>query len=76
MSLDAFIQHFEDSIDDIQTGSLSGDSRFKELPSWDSLATLTVTDMLDIEYGVRFTGSDLREVDTLAELYEKVCAKQ
>ena len=43
-----------------------------DLKSWDSLAILTVTDTIDMEYGVVPRKPDFESADTLVELFELV----
>lgn len=72
MSLEQFIADFEEAVEDIEEGSLSGETRFRELEEWDSLAVLTVVAMVDTEYGQRINAAVLKSCETLAELFEKV----
>ena len=68
MELETFIKNFEEAVEDVEVGSLTDQTRFKDLKSWDSLAILTVTDTIDMEYGVILRKPDFESVDTLFEL--------
>jgi len=68
MELKTFIKNFEEAVEDVEVGSLTDQTRFKDLKSWDSLAILTVTDTIDMEYGVILRKLDFESVDTLFEL--------
>ena len=72
MELDTFIRNFEEAVEDVEVGTLTVKTRFKGLKSWDSLAILTVTETIDMEYGVVLRKSDFEIVDTLVELFELV----
>ena len=72
MKLDTFIKNFEEAVEDVEVGSLTALTRFKDLKSWDSLAILTVTDTIDMEYGVVPRKPDFESADTLVELFELV----
>lgn len=74
MSLEQFIGHFEEAVEDIEEGSLSGGTRYRDLEAWDSLAVLTVIAMVDLEYGVRLKAPVLKECGTVEELYARVQA--
>ncbi|MFT4901632.1 MAG: acyl carrier protein [Lentimonas sp.] len=76
MSVDKFIEQFSGALDELPEGPLSPGVRFKELKAWDSLAVLTVTDEIDIEYGVILRKSDFAEQNTIEELYQLVRSKQ
>ncbi len=75
MELDTFIKNLEEAIEDVEVGTLTAQTRFKDLKSWDSLAVLTVTDTIDIEYGVVLRKPDFESADTLVELFELVQTK-
>ena len=72
MDLDTFIKNFEEAVEDVEVGTLTAQTRFKDLKSWDSLAILTVTDTIDMEYGVVPRKPDFESTDTLVELFELV----
>ena len=72
MELDTFIKNFEEVLEDIEVGTLTAQTRFKDLKSWDSLAILTVTDIIDMEYGVVLRKPDFESADNLAKLFELV----
>ena len=72
MELDTFIRNFEEAVEDVEVGTLTVKTRFKDLKSWDSLAILTVTETIDMEYGVVLRQPDFEIADTLVELFELV----
>ena len=72
MELDTFIRNFEEAVEDVEVGTLTVKTRFKDLKSWDSLAILTVTETIDMEYGVVLRKPDFEIADTLVELFELV----
>jgi acyl carrier protein len=72
MELDTFIKNFEEAVEDVEVGTLTAQTRFKDLKSWDSLAILIVTDTIDMEYDVVLRKSDFESSDTLVELFELV----
>lgn len=76
MSLEKFIEDFEESVEDVEVGSLSGDTRFKDLKSWDSLAVLTLTDTVEMEYGVLLSKRLLDEMDTVEAIYAYVAGNK
>ncbi|MGA1205861.1 MAG: acyl carrier protein [Opitutales bacterium] len=48
------------------------DNRLADLPNWDSLAILTTLSMIDMEYRVTLTGTDLQNCNTVADLFAMV----
>lgn len=75
MSLAGFIEHFEEAVEDIESGSLKGATRYRDLKTWDSLAVLTLTDTVDMEYGVLLTKADYAACATIEDLYRRVLDK-
>lgn len=74
MSLAKFIENFEEAVEDIEPGSLTATTKYRELEAWDSLAFLTVIAMIDAEYDVRLKGDVLKNCETLEALYAQVSA--
>jgi acyl carrier protein len=48
---------------------------FKELKEWDSLAILTLTDTIDLEYGVLLKKADIESCGTVQSLFDLVQSK-
>ena len=76
MELETFIKNFEDALEDVEVGSLSGDSVYRSLEHWDSLSVLTVIAMVDTEYNLRLKAKELKQMQTLSELYALLKSKQ
>jgi acyl carrier protein len=76
MSLEKFIKNFEEAVEDIEPGSLKPVTEFKQLETWDSLAILSATDVIEMEYGVLLSKKSLEGVTTLEDLYQFVLRKQ
>lgn len=74
--MNEFIEKFADIFDDIDVTSLSGDTKFRELEDWDSIAGLSVIGMVDEEYGVTFNADDMRACQTIEDLYNMVQSKK
>ncbi len=71
-----FIEKFAEIFDDVDPATLSGDTNFRELDDWDSIAGLSVIGMVDEEYGVTFGAEDMRACNTIAYLYNRVQSKK
>lgn len=76
MDLETFIKQVEDSLSDLQEGPLSAETDFKSLKAWDSLAVLTVTDTIDMEYGVLLKKQDYQSCATLRDLYGLILTRR
>jgi acyl carrier protein len=71
--MDAFMQHLAGALNQPDLAITPG-SRLRDLPNWDSLAILTTISMIDQEYDVMLSGTDLQASETVADLYNKVRA--
>lgn len=76
IAMKEFIEKFAEIFDDVDPSTLSGDTKFRELDDWDSIAGLSVIGMVDEEYGVTFNADDMRACQTIEDLFNKVESKK
>lgn len=69
MEIKEFIQNFADQFDDTETSVFTPETEFKELEEWSSLTALSVIAMIDEEYDVKIKGDDVRNSQTINDLY-------
>lgn len=74
--MNEFIEKFAEIFDDVDTTSLSGETKFRELDDWDSIAGLSFIGMVDEEYGVTFNADDMKACQTIEDLYNRVQSKK
>lgn len=72
MELKDFIANFASQFPDEEPSVFTPDTDFHELDSWTSMTGLSVIMMIFQEYGVEVEGKDIREVDTIEDLYNLV----
>ncbi|MBX3256043.1 MAG: hypothetical protein KF862_18045 [Chitinophagaceae bacterium] len=75
MDKNAFLSSFADQFDDTDISSITLNTRFKELDEWSSMVALMIIAMVDENYNKKITGADLRESDTIEQLFNRVSAK-
>ncbi len=76
-SLEDFIASFKDQFDFADgEPDMNGETKFKELDDWDSLVALSVIALADSKYQVTLTGADIRDSQTIGELYQLIVSKQ
>ncbi|MEM7105969.1 MAG: phosphopantetheine-binding protein [Bacteroidota bacterium] len=51
-------------------------TEFKQLESWSSMLALILIATLNDEYGVLLSESDLKTIETIEQLYDKVVASK
>ena len=72
MNLDKFIENFVDLFDETDPATIQAATRFKDVEEWSSLVALSVIAMIDEEYDVEFRGDDIRNSNTVEDLYNIV----
>lgn len=75
MELKEFIEHFAEQFDDTELSEFKPETEFKELDEWSSLIALSVIAMVDEEYDVTIKGDDIRNSNTVEDLFNAVKAK-
>lgn len=75
MELKAFIENFANQFEDTDVNEIQANTVFKELDEWSSLIALSVIAMVDEEYDVTIKGDDIRNSNTVEDLFNAVKAK-
>lgn len=76
MEINEFIEKFAEIFDDTDATTLSPDTNFRTLDEWSSLSALGVIAMADEEYEVELSGNELREAQTIQDLFNIISAKK
>lgn len=75
MELKDFIENFAEQFDDTDASEIKAETIFKELDEWSSLIALSVIAMVDEEYDITIKGDDIRNSNTVEDLFNAVKAK-
>lgn len=75
MEIKEFIEKFAEQFDDTPVEELNPDVKFKELEEWSSLIALSVIAMADEEYNVTLVATDIRNSETIEDLFNTVKSK-
>lgn len=76
MDINSFIEHFAEQFDETDASEFKAETVFKELDEWSSLIALSVIAMVDEEYDITIKGDDIRNSNTIEDLFNAVKAKQ
>ncbi|MCX7018454.1 MAG: acyl carrier protein [Candidatus Sumerlaeota bacterium] len=60
----------------LEVDQVNGNDVLEEFSEWDSLSALSVIAMIDAQYGVNLTATDLRGIDTAQNLFALVIQKK
>lgn len=72
MELNDFIRKFALQFPDEELNEFTPDTDFHELNSWSSLTGLSIVMMIFQEYGVEVESKDIRQADTIEDLFNIV----
>ncbi|MGF0069813.1 phosphopantetheine-binding protein [Candidatus Spyradosoma sp. SGI.093] len=75
MDTQKFVDDFASLLRKTPRETLSAETRFKELPDWNSLLALSLIALVEDEYDVLLKSTDIRDAETLGGL-AAVVAKQ
>lgn len=75
MDLNEFVKCFAAQFDETSADVFIPTTVFKELEEWSSLTALSVIAMVDEELDIRITGADIRNSESIEDLFMKIQAK-
>lgn len=75
MELNDFIEKFAEQFDETDASEFKADTEFKALDEWSSLMGLSIIAMVDDEYDVTLKGDDIRNSETIEDLFNIVASK-
>lgn len=75
MEIKEFIANFAEQFEDTDASEITASTEFKNLDEWSSLIALSVIAMVDEEYDVTIKGDDIRNSNTVEDLFNAVKAK-
>lgn len=72
MELNNFIKKFVLQFDEIDAANINGETKFRDIEEWSSLIALSIIAMVDEEYNVKIKGEDIRNSQTIRDIYNIV----
>lgn len=75
MEKNHFLQLFAEQFDDTDPSTIRLETSFKEMEEWSSMVALMIIAMVDEQYNKKITGADLRETNTIEQLFDRINAK-
>lgn len=76
METSEFLKNFAEQFDDTEISVFNFETRFKELEEWSSLNALAVLNMIGKKYDVFLKFQELKETNTVHELFDLVQSKK
>ena len=75
MELQDLISKIAEQFDETNVAEFVGSTKFRELDEWSSLMALSIIAMVDEEYDITLKGDDMRQAETIEELFNIVKGK-
>lgn len=75
MDIKDFIANFADQFEETDVCVFTPETKFRELDEWSSLIALSIIAMVDEEYDITIKGDDIRNSNTIEDLFNAVKAK-
>ena len=75
VTIATFIRNFEEQFDEVDQGTLSEDTAFRDLEEWSSMQALIVITSFDEHYEVTLSGEEIKKANTLRDLFDMVTSK-
>ena len=75
MELNVFVEKFAEQFEDTPKNQFCAELKYRELDEWSSLVAVCIMTMVDEEFGVVLTGEDIRESETIEDVYNIIKAK-
>ena len=72
MNIDEFIQNFAEQFDETEASKFTPETVFRDNDEWSSLLALSVMAMVDEEYDVQLSANEMRQANTIQELFDIV----
>lgn len=75
MNESQFLQNFVENIDGIDRDAVTLDTALKDIPQWDSMAILTTLAMIDTEYNLQVSGTEIQQAVYVRDLCAAVAKR-
>ncbi len=76
MEIEEFLIKFEGCFEGVKSGSILPETQFRNLEEWDSLAALTLLAMVDTDYEIAISASELRACEKVHEIFDLIKQKK
>ena len=75
MDINNFIENFAVQFEETDAVKISANTKFRNIEEWSSLVALSIIAMIDERYKVKITGDDIRNSQSVEDLYNIVNSK-
>jgi acyl carrier protein len=76
MEINEFIKKIASEFDLEDAEQLKPDTSFRSMKEWSSMHGLIIIALADSEFGITITGNDLRQIDTIQNLFDLIQSRK
>jgi len=76
IALEQFTTELEAEFDEIEQGTITPTTNYREIKGWSSMYALIIIAFVDTNFDVALNGDDLKSSQTIEDLYKIILAKQ
>lgn len=76
MDINEFVENFAAQFDETPADQFNADTRFRDIDEWSSLIGLSIIAMVDEEYEVTLKGDDIKNSNTIRDIFDIVASKK
>ena len=69
MDIETFTRSLEAEFEEIEPGTLTVNTNYREIKGWSSMYALIIIAFVDLHFDVALNASDLKSAQTIADLY-------
>jgi acyl carrier protein len=70
-----FVEDFKSQFEETESALFTSETRFRDIEEWSSLMALSIIAMIDGEYKVKISGDDIRNSQTIQDLFDIVLSR-
>ena len=75
MNFTPYLVDFSNQFDDTDASEIQVETKFHDLDEWGSLIGMSVIAMAKTQYGKTITGKEIRECETVEDLFNLIASK-
>lgn len=75
-TINEFVELFAELFEDIDTSKFAPETDFRDNDEWSSIIGLSVIAMVDDEFDVTLQGDDIKNSNTIQDIYNRIVEKQ
>ena len=76
MDINQFVENFAAQFDETPADQFKPETKFRDIDEWSSLIALSIIAMVDEEYEVTLKGDDIKNAQTVQDIFNAVVAKK